>query len=166
MTLWTDVPGWLTEAEGATLQRFASGGVVLELGAYLGRSTCCLAAVAERVVSVDWHQGDAETGPASTLPGFLSHVEACDATHRVTPIVSRIEDADHSIPDQSFDVVFIDSQHDTASVERDTRLAVRAVKPGGTILWHDWSYPSVRAGIERVGLMVDGTLPNLAWLTA
>jgi hypothetical protein len=48
---WTDVRGWLTEADGQKLQELAAGKTVLELGSSCGRSTC---AIDDSINSLGW----------------------------------------------------------------------------------------------------------------
>ena len=47
---------------------------MLELGAYHGFSTIVLASVAERVISVDWHQGDDHAGRGDTWDLFINNL--------------------------------------------------------------------------------------------
>src|SRR4029077_11328726 len=67
--------GWLTSAEAAALAEIAAGKTVLEIGAWLGRSTVALARSARLVVSVDHHHGPPYDGNGSTLQRFLSNLE-------------------------------------------------------------------------------------------
>lgn len=159
---WTEVPGWLTKAEGDQLRELARGKRVLELGSYLGRSTVAMAEVALEVVSLDWHGGDDGTGPANTLASFRANLASLAVAEFVTVMVGRIEDRSHELDDHSFDLVFIDSAHDERSVERDTAVARRVVKPGGVIAYHDWQYPSVQRGSGISGRV--HLVDSLAWI--
>jgi hypothetical protein len=86
------VDGWLTPDEGQALMNLAHGAVVLELGAYRGRSTIALASVAKRVVSVDWHRGDPAVGNSDTLGRFMANVEAAGMRDKVVPVVGEALD--------------------------------------------------------------------------
>ncbi len=163
---WTDVKGWLSEREGQKLQDLAEGGLVLELGSYHGRSTCALAEVAARVVSVDHHRGDRDTGLADSLFPFIANLNALGVEPKVEVLIREIETVGDELPDQGFDLVFIDGQHDAESVERDTRLAARCVKPGGVIAWHDWHEQSVRLGACAAGRWATETTQTLGWTRA
>lgn len=55
---FVDIPGLLFEHEGYTIQELASGRNVLEIGAYMGRSSIALAYSANRVTSVEHFNGD------------------------------------------------------------------------------------------------------------
>ena len=41
-------------------------------------------------------------------------------------------------PDGFFDTIFIDGGHTADVVENDARLAMRLVRPGGLVIWHDY----------------------------
>jgi predicted O-methyltransferase YrrM len=159
---WLQLPGWLTTAEGLALQRLAANKTVLELGSYLGRSTVCMADVANHVTAVDWHHGDADTGPADTLAEFLANLHVCGVAGKVLPIPRAIEDA--SIGLASYDLVFVDAAHDAESVERHTRIALHALRAGGIIAWHDAHYDSVQQAIRACGLAPTEMVDSLAWV--
>lgn len=130
-------PGWLTSADQTELRRLAAGKRVLEMGAWRGRSTTVLAEVADYVISVDDHRGVA-ANPEDTLPDYL---EAARNLENVAVVVARFEDIVPHIRD--VDLVFIDGDHDIASVERDIRLAL-SVEPR-VVAFHDWDFTEVRA---------------------
>jgi protein-L-isoaspartate O-methyltransferase len=149
---WNDIDGWLGDDEGKLLQHYGNNRRVLELGTYKGRSTVCLAQVAKQVTTVDTHEGDEGTGHADTRAEFLRNVERFGMASRIEPIFARIEDVRDELTRRRFDVVFIDSGHDAESVSRDTLIALECLLPGGTIIWHDFPYSSVKEGIVRAGL--------------
>lgn len=160
---WEAVEGWLADNEGDMLQLLASGKRVLELGAWKGRSTVCLALVATKVVSIDWHRGDNRTGDAFTLPSFVANIEAFGVRGRIVPIVARIEDAWQLLAPASFDLVFIDDDHGQ-TVAASTLAARTLVRPGGVIAWHDSDEPKVQRCIESVTLGHDvGRAGSLTW---
>lgn len=144
-------PGWLGETEALLLCSLAEGRDVLEIGAFQGRSTAALARGARRVVSVDWHRGDDGSGWGWTLPAFSGHLTRLGLWDRVIPVVGRVEDVAPLLAGP-FGLVWIDGAHGAADVERDTRLALRLLAPGGVIAWHDWDYESVRAGVAAGGI--------------
>jgi predicted O-methyltransferase YrrM len=161
---WTDVEGWLTEEEGTILRSYAVGARVLELGSFLGRSTVCMAQVASHLVSIDRHEGDGHTGPADTLAGFLKNLEAAGVKDRVEHIVMAIEDIPPRIPKQpDFDMAFVDVYHDKPTTELATRFAMKSVKPGGHIFWHDYHLIAVRDAITACGLRPRDNGGSLAW---
>ncbi len=56
------------------------------------------------------------------------------------------------LADGSVDAVFIDAEHDRASVEADARAWLPKVKPGGLLCGHDWDRASVREGLAAAGI--------------
>jgi predicted O-methyltransferase YrrM len=159
---WQRISGWLTLNEGLVLQDLARGKKVLELGAYCGRSTLCLAQTAALVVSADWHRGAREIGEKKSLPEYMANVQSRE---NVVPIVCRFEKLEHFLP-QIFDLVFVDGQHDHISVIRDTNLAMQLVVPSGVIAWHDHcdpQHPGVERGVREFFDGVHGQVDYLAW---
>lgn len=102
-----NIPTALTQAESAMLQRISRGKYVLEIGALLGYSTVTLARVAQRVVSVDPHEGYPAHDPRPTLDTYLENIRRNDVTN-VVPVIARWQDALAAIDPASFDVVFMD----------------------------------------------------------
>ncbi len=139
--------GWLDEAEAAELRRLASGKVVLELGAWKGRSTVVLAGAAKHVVSVDRHRGIASVGSEDSLIDYLDAVRDLDNVSIVIADFSRFV----KVLNGFFDLVYVDGDHDADSAERDAILALDATsEAGGAVAFHDWDFDSVREGVGRV----------------
>jgi predicted O-methyltransferase YrrM len=138
--------GWLTEDEARELRRLAKGKTVLELGAWKGRSTVAMAGVAKYVVSVDRHQGIEEEGGSDSLPDYLKSVRILSNVAIVVADFSRF----CPLLCDYFDLAFVDGDHDTESVARDTLTALDHVSPSGILAFHDWDFDSVRDGVQRV----------------
>jgi predicted O-methyltransferase YrrM len=140
--------GWLPDAEVRELQRLAEHKTVLELGAWKGRSTVALSRVARYVVSVDRHQG---------IPGhddgedtLLSYLDAVRPLANVAVVVADFGEFCPFLCD-SFDLVFVDGDHDAESVARDTRFALGCVAAhGGQLVFHDWDFSSVVLGAGSI----------------
>lgn len=137
--------GWLTLSEAAELRRLARDRVVLELGAWKGRSTVVLAEVAHYVVSVDRHQGISEAGGEDSLPDYLAAVRPFENVAIVVASFARFM----PLLGDGFGFVYIDGDHDEVSVATDTMLALSHCKRGGTIAFHDWDFESVRDGAAK-----------------
>lgn len=137
--------GWLVDEEARELARVAQGKTVLELGAWKGRSTTVLSKAAKYVVSVDRHQGIAEVGGDDSLPDYL------DAVRRLPNVAIVVASFERFVPllGRSFDVVFVDGNHDADSVHRDTSLAFSHVADDGIVAFHDWDFDTVRDGVSR-----------------
>lgn len=147
-----DCAGWLTEDEGRELARLAAGKVVLEVGAYCGRSTVCLAQKAIGVQTVDTFDGRGTAMPGETYKLFRRNLRR----HRVENKVK-----DHTGPSCEvlqvlppvFDLAFIDGDHSEESVQRDADLAAALLKPGGLLVFHDYEMtedPGVTAAVNEL----------------
>ena len=133
----SDVRGWLTAAEGAALRDLAEDRIVAEIGSYHGRSTICMAQVAKRVHSIDWHQGDEGAGFGWTFSIFFKNLRAWNLLDKVVVHVGRSEDVGPILMPNSCDLAFIDGAHDTAQVVLDIGVAKRIVKSDGIFAFHD-----------------------------
>jgi predicted O-methyltransferase YrrM len=160
---WHDIDGWLDPDEAEVLQLLSVGRDVLELGSFKGRSTVCLAEFARTVVSVDWHRGDAACGHADTSGEFLDNLERAGVAEKVVPVRARVENAE--LPERAFDLVFIDDDHTNDAPLTSTRMALRCLRRGGTIAWHDWYEPAVQRAAELCGLVPTSFRNRLAWVT-
>ncbi len=149
---WTEIGGWMNPRQGEVLQCLAKGKNALELGTYHGRATICMAQVAKQITTIDHHRG--EYGKP-TLDTFRANVERFGLADKIEPIISDLDDLGNTLEDRRFEVVYIDSRHDAESVERDSVIALHAITPGGAIVWHDWDYPEVRAGVLATGLPME-----------
>src|SRR5215831_6278853 len=147
ITIPDDIPTAVTGEEAAKLASLASGGDVLELGAQWGFSTVILAQAARRVTSVDWHQGDASIVAVSgeedcpdTWEPYLANLIRYGVRSKVDAMRGRFADVLPNLARRGalFDGVFLDAQHDTASVEADLALALPLVRPGGWVAFHDY----------------------------
>ena len=47
----------------------------------------------------------------------------------------------------AMDLVFVDGSHAASYVESDTRKALRMLKPGGAVIWHDYRGPRLTRGV-------------------
>src|SRR5262249_2974479 len=140
-----DIPSAVTGEEAAKLASLASGGDVIELGAQYGFSTVILAQAARRVTSVDWHLGDPSIAAMGAEPGDTrgacrANLARYGVAGKVDARRGRFEDVLPALAKQGalFDGVFLDAQHDTASVERDLALVLPLIRPGGWVAFHDY----------------------------
>ncbi len=152
-----DLPeGWLTKDEAKQLAKLAAGKVVLELGAWKGRSTVVMSQTAVLVISVDRHQG---INGVDGLPDYLDNVRGLD---NVVPVIGQFNViVPHLV---GVDMVYIDGDHDKNSVAADIVLAT-TFQPN-VVAFHDWDFTDVReAGVEAFGTP-DGLVGSVAWYTA
>lgn len=105
-------------------------------------------------------QGD-DTGAeayAKQESGFARYLySGTEAESRITQLYGdskRFDDAPYT---ETFDVIFVDGSHAYSYVRSDSTKALRMLRPGGTLLWHDYS-PEC-AGVFRALNELSGTLP-------
>lgn len=66
------------------------------------------------------------------------------AAYRGTPLDRKIVRKTGRIsrelfsPEEKYDLIFVDADHDFASVTNDTEIAFKVLAKGGVILWHDY----------------------------
>lgn len=111
---------------------------VLEVGTFDGNTALNLAAnipddgsvvtidlppdaIEGRIVGSQWH-GTAYESKIRQILGDSAALDWSDFLH------------------EPLDLAFIDGNHDAEHVRSDTKNAWRHVKPGGVIVWHDYSY--------------------------
>lgn len=149
--------GWLTGQEADKLGALAAGLVVLELGAWRGRSTVVFAEQAALVISVDRHQGIWKDSAQESLPAYLENVASLG---NVVPVVGSFEQVVPHL--RGIDLVYIDGDHDEPSVRRDIGLAL-SVEPS-MIVFHDWdAFEVTQSALAEFGREPDGVWGSVAW---
>lgn len=152
-----DVRGWLHEEEAEFLRDAAVDKVVLELGAYCGKSTIAMAQVAKIVHTVDWFRGDPQSKWQYTLPEFAENIARYKVVPKIVVHAGSISRIQTFLPTNHFDLTFVDMSHDYQSVCSDTKVAWDCTKFGGMIVFHDWN-DSVVEGAVRNSLQELGSL--------
>jgi hypothetical protein len=152
--------GWLTQGEADTLHNLARGRNVLELGAFRGRSTVCMAMSAKSVTSVDWHQGDNDVEIGRFGSSLDAYRKAIAPYPNVTPVIGRFEDEVPKLEGREFDLVFVDGAHDRASVIRDMGYAL-SFKPA-IVAVHDWNLDDVAEAVRSMGIEPSSVVNTLA----
>jgi len=150
-----DLPhGWLTEAEAAELVWLAQDLVVLEMGAWKGRSTVVLSSSARYVISVDRHEGI--TGHGQSLDEYLTNVRALKNVSLVIADFEQFVSLLHPV-----DMIYIDGDHDAESVKRDVGLALG--NGAHVLAFHDWDFEEVREpAIKLIGRKPDNLVGSVA----
>ena len=143
-----EVGGWLSEAEGRFLRGLAEGRRVLEVGAYQGRSTICLASLARSVDTVDPFDGRATPDPMPCREEFRQNLRRHGLGDKVTAHVGLFADVAGHL-DPGFDVVFIDADHSYPAVTSDVEHALDLVAPGGLLVFHDFVGRGAEPGVHR-----------------
>ena len=158
-------------AERGLLFRLAAalppGARVVEVGSWLGASTCFLAGGLTgpdaRILAVDnfagrstcaedeaWYERHfRRLGRRSTLELFRTNVASLGFTSRVEPLVSDSLAAAGYWADRGepLDLLFIDADHSEAACRADIAAWAPLVRPGGIVAFHDFG--SRAEGVTR-----------------
>lgn len=165
-------PGWLTDAEGEALHRWAltTVGPYLELGSYCGKSTVWIGDAAEQrgthLIAVDWHRGSPRCDMVETsLTDLWATLAKAGLRDTVIPIAGTTSAvARYWRMPCSF--TFIDACHD-APVLEDVRLW--APLTTDVLAFHDLDIPFVSEAIgiaqREFGWRLAETVDRLAVLT-
>jgi predicted O-methyltransferase YrrM len=142
----------------ATVVRFLGSRRIVEIGTCEGRTTLNLAHSAPKdavIITLDLPpEAPSPSSPVSSRdyrqmgfdePGGLLTGAASDRIERIRADSTRFDWAPYEC---SIDFVFIDGAHDYASVRADTENALRILRPGGVIFWHDYRVPEME-GVTR-----------------
>ena len=151
------IDGYLENVEGYALMELAAEGpgvgAIVELGSFMGRSTCWLAAGAkqasrEKVTAIDHFKGSPEHQPGgssesaairergTTLHLFEGNLKQAGLDDYVEPIVASSEEAAKKW-DKPIRLLFIDGDHSYEASRQDFALWAPFVVPGGVIAFHD-----------------------------
>lgn len=160
-----------TKAERNLLLRLASeaSGDALEIGSYLGASSCYIAHGLKsrnaQLSCVDTWQNDAmEEGKKDTFQMFQLNTR--DYKNQI--VMLRGKSADMAASNtKKFGFVFFDGDHSYHGIKTDWDSWKSAIQPGATICFHDYGWAD---GVQRlvkeeiIPIAQDsGSLPNLFW---
>lgn len=136
MNRWHDIDGWLTHAEGAELQRLATGRDVLEIGAWHGRSTVAIALTARRVYTVDHFRGDGYTNGAPDVSKLLSNLTRHEVSNSVCVLIGKQRDVLPRLC-SDFGLIFYDADHSGESTSYALNWIIERA-PSAVIAVHDY----------------------------
>ena len=143
--------------------------ITAEVGVWKGRSLCSIADIIIRknirVFAVDTFEGTESEGDAhkeakesSIYEQFVSNITRFCINKNVTIVRQNSLDTADAFQDEQFALVFIDANH-TAEAVRDD---ITAWLPMADILCgHDWSWDSVKEGINQSGYTATQIAPNM-----
>lgn len=167
---------WTTRAQLETLYRLAAdlpaNANVVEVGSYLGASTCYLAAgVAARggtVTAIDlWNNETIPGGPRDTFEEFKRNTAG--VSHLLRIVRKRTQDLTPEDVRPPVHLAFIDADHSYEATRSDASFLAPLMSPDGIIAFHD---TATFAGVGRVlGEMLTGGdwclgghTENLSWI--
>ena len=145
---------------------------VLEIGSYLGASTCFLAAglrgTRVSIACIDtWQNQTMPEGVRDTFAEFEKNVKA--VRHQLTIIRKFSSDVSPIELGGQFDLVFLDGDHSYKQTRADFELVSNMVTPRGVLAFHDCLFFE---GVSRVvgealvsaNWAIGGNVGNLCWL--
>ncbi len=134
----------------------------LEIGSYEGASACWLLThvlddPASRLTCIDpWlPRADKQSWDADMDAVFARFQHNINCTGKAASVTAQRGDSVRILPElpaASFDLIYIDGDHSEAAVYRDTREALRLLRPGGMLLWDDYFWSdgdTVKNGVDR-----------------
>lgn len=174
----SSIPSWTSPRELRTLHDLAAAlppnARVLEVGSYLGASTCYLAAGLTRgqgwLYCVDtWQNETMPDGQRDTYSEFLANTRPLAS--RLTTIRKRSDQLLASDIPTPLQLAFIDGAHDYASVRGDFETVAQCLSADGLIAFHDFGVRE-HPGVSRVvgeGLasgewVQRGLVESLVWI--
>lgn len=150
----------------------ADGGVFVEIGSYLGASSCFIAAgiknsgaAGAKLYCVDtWMNDSMSEGPRDTFDHFVKN------TSRYTKFIVPIRETSASAAakfERGINFLFIDGAHSYEAVRADADLWLPKVRKGGTVVFHDCGWAEgVKKVIGETAAPVTvshGALANMWW---
>jgi predicted O-methyltransferase YrrM len=140
------IEGFLPPVEGKRLFQMVRSlperAVILEIGAYKGRSTCYLAfgclGTKKHVYSIDTFCGNDTDFPRaeSFLKEWKANIELCGLSCYVTPLIGLSREF-YSSWSSLIHLLFIDGSHQYEDVLADFEHFFPHVVPGGIVAFHD-----------------------------
>ena len=132
----------------------------LEIGTFEGRSALwllenVLTHATSQLVTIDPLAGEIEQR-------FHSNLELSGFAHKVQKHLGHSEDILHTLPEKSFDIIYVDGDHTAAGVERDSRLCWRLLKEGGILIFDDYLWEEEYPENERPGPSIDQFLESIS----
>lgn len=145
---YKDIDGWFssTKAYDYLIDKIQYGGIFVECGAWMGKSSAYLCGKAEDkdiiVYIVDtWLGSSSElnsTHKIATNTDIFEIFSNNMQNYKYKTIRAESAEASSLFADQSCDVVYIDMDHSYDAVIRDIKLWLPKVKMGGFIGGHDY----------------------------
>ena len=140
---------------------------IVEVGTYDGNTTLNMALNMNdqgRIVTIDLAPDGLES---PTLTGRIQPVDFPERQYVGTSVEGKIQQVygDSAKLDWDglggpFDMAFIDGDHSSEYALNDTRKALSVLRPGGTILWHDYEMETVSRVIDEAVILGE----NINWI--
>jgi predicted O-methyltransferase YrrM len=177
------VPGWFDEVSAATFWGVISDvrpHTVVEIGSYLGRSTCLMGLALKQfgtdpeLIAIDPHTGDRQNleglgvDTIPTLDLFRVYTAGAGIRDLLDERVMLSDDAAKGWDGRAIDFLFVDGWHSYDAVVNDARNFASLLGPNGVVCFDDYgSYEDVRAAVRdacrELGLHLYGVIRRKAW---
>lgn len=162
------IPGWLTAGEGYSLfflvANFLPEGEIVEIGSFMGRSTCWLAAGCRRkgqgkVTAIDHFHGSPEhrqggsaeileiVSGIGTRPAFENVITSFQLNDYVT--IREKDSADIDDWTEKVGLLFIDGDHSYEAVKKDFMSWLPFLVTDGIVCFHDYQNPEFIDGVTK-----------------
>lgn len=133
---------------------------ILEVGSFEGRSSCWLLdnLMSDRraqLTCIDpWPARSSVREFTEDMEAaykrFRHNIAASGKADQVEVIREHSAAALRTLPDASFDLIYLDGDHGADAVAEDTRQAYRLLRDGGLLLWDDYYWAdAVKSGVDR-----------------
>lgn len=149
-------------------------GVFVEIGSYLGASSCFIAqgikrsGSGSRLYCIDtWNNDAMSEGVRDTYDEFMKNTEKYNDI--IVPIRETSENAVAVLQKQikKIDMLFIDADHNYEGCKRDWDLYSQFLRSGSVVVFHDYGWAE---GVKKVVdedvkplISNEGILPNMWW---
>lgn len=181
MKSWEDIPGWFDFSETYdSIIISQPGGLLVEVGTYLGRSLCYLGQKVKEsgksfnVVGVDHCRGSGvengrdnhceavqESGGYSFAGQLVQNILECGLQGTVSLLIADSSTAANMFADNSLAMLFLDASHDYSSLKKDILDWLPKVKIGGVIGGDDVGVPGEIVRVwPDVKVVLDELLPG------
>jgi predicted O-methyltransferase YrrM len=78
---------------------------------------------------------------------FNKNLSICPDRNRIHVHRGLSDDVVPTFPDNSFDIIYVDGNHETEYVYRDACMSFQKLKSGGYIIFDDYDWPMTQKGI-------------------
>jgi predicted O-methyltransferase YrrM len=159
MKTYKDIQGWFNHLTtyDYLIENCPEGGTIVELGAWLGKSSSYLVdyAVDRNVIIIDSWKGSpnelTSTHQLATQVDIYEVFKKNMGERSYKSIRGLSSEVVNQFEDESLDVVFIDLTHTYESVKQDIELWLPKVKKGGLLAGHDYEndWPGVVMAVDE-----------------
>lgn len=153
------------------LSKKCKGSIYVEIGSYLGASSCCIAegitkkgGIGKLYCIDTWENDSMSEGKIDTYEKFLKN------THFYQKFIYPLKGWSYEIAhgfEKKIDFLFIDGDHSYEAVKKDVQLWLPKMNSGAILVMHDIGWAE---GVQRVvrediapKAKKEGRLPNLYW---